>query len=151
MLIFIVSFLVTAAAAIIQSTNWLLLTALLKPNLILVILLILATINQNWIARLLLVLTAALILKFSPGLAYLDFIFMGSVLSAIALMDLLPWRQTITLLLATGFGTIIINLSHLTFLPLIYELALNEFLAFALFTLLKLIYVPQVKLQRNRF
>ena len=151
MLVFIGSFILTAIAAFVQATNWILFGSIIKPNLIFVILMILGIVNPGWIKRAILILTAALILKFTPGFSFLDLIFVGAAAASIALMDFLPWRQPINLLLAVLIGTIIINLDNLTFLPLTYELILNLLLAFVLFALLKLIHVPQIKLQRNRF
>ena len=151
MLVFIGSFILTVIAASVQTTNWILVGNIIKPNLILVVLLILAFINPSWIRRAILVLTAALILKFTPGLALLDLTFIAAIVVSILLVDFLPWQQSINLFPALTIGTIIMNLNHLTFLPLVYELILNLLLAFILFILLKLIHVPQVKLQRNRF
>jgi len=151
MLVFIGSFILTVIAASVQATNWILLGDIIKPNLIFVILMILGVMNPGWIRRAVLVLAAALILKFAPGFSFLDLTFIGAVAASMVLMDFLPWRQPINLLLAVIVGTIIINLNNLTFLPLIYELILNLLLAFVLFALLKLVHVSQIKLQRNRF
>lgn len=151
MLVFIGSFILTIVAASVQATNWILLDATIKPNLIFVVLVILGIINPNWIKRVILILTAALILKFTPGLSLLDLTFVGASVAAIILIDFLPWQQLINLFLAVTIGTIIINLDHLTFLPLIYELMLNLLLAFVFFALFKLAHVPQIKLQKNRF
>src|SRR3989344_4368363 len=151
MLVFIGSFILTVIAASVQTTNWILVGNIIKPNLILVVLLILAFINPSWIRRAILVLAAALILKFTPGLALLDLTFIAAIVVSILPVDFLPWQQSINLFPALTIGTIIMNLNHLTFLPLVYELILNLLLAFILFVLLKLIHVPQVKLQRNRF
>ncbi len=151
MLVFTGSFVLTIIAAFVQTTNWILLDATIKPNLIFVVLMILGIMNPNWIRRVILILVAALILKFTPGFSLLDLTFIGTLVASMALMDFLPWRQPINLFLAVTIGTIIINLGHFTFLPLIYELILNLLLAFVLFALLRLFHVPQIKLQRNRF
>lgn len=151
MLAFTVSFILTIITASVQVTNWILLDAIIKPNLILVVLIILAVVNQKWIRRAILILTAALILKLTPGFSFSDLVFIGTAVASMALMDFLPWKRPINLLLAVTIGTIITDLGHLTFLPLIYELVLNLLLAFTLFALLKLVHVPQIKLQRNRF
>ncbi len=151
MLVFIGSFILTIIAAFFQATNWILFDATIKPNLIFVVLMILGIINSSWVKRAILILVAALILKFTPGFSLLDLTFIGATVASIILMDFLPWQQPINLLLAVTIGTIIINLDRLTFLPLTYELILNLLLAFVLFSLLKLVHVPQIKLQRNRF
>ena len=151
MLVFTASLILTAVVAFIQTTNWILLGNIIKPNLILVTLVILALINHSWIRRTALITTAALILKFTPGLALLDFIFVGAALLAILLADFLPWRQPVSLLVAIPIGTVILSVDHLSFLPLIYELILNLLLGFILFNLLKLVYVSEIKLQKSRF
>lgn len=151
MLVFIVSFILAIIAASVQATNWILLDATIKPNLIFVVLVILGIINPNWIKRAILILVATLILKFTPGFSLFDLTFIGTAAAAMILMDFLPWRQPINLFLAVTVGTVIIDLDHLTFLPLIYELILNLLLAFVFFALSKLTNVPQIKLQKNRF
>lgn len=151
MLVFIGSFILTVIAAFVQTTNWILLDATIKPNLIFVVLVILGIMNPNWIRRATLILVAALILKFTPGFSAFDLTFIGASVAAIILMDFLPWQQPINLFLAVTVGTAVINLDHLTFLPLIYELILNLLLALVFFALPKLFHVPQIKLQKNRF
>src|SRR3989304_5327937 len=108
MLVFIGSFILTVIAASVQATNWILLGDIIKPNLIFVILMILGVMNPGWIRRAVLVLAAALILKFAPGFSFLDLTFIGAVAASMVLMDFLPWRQPINLLLAVIVGTIII-------------------------------------------
>ncbi len=151
MLLFIASFVLTTIAAFIQTTNWILIGNLTKPNLILVTLLILALVNHGWLPRAFLILSAALILKFTPSLAVFDFIFIGAALSSILFMDLLRWRQPLNLFAAILVGTIIISLEDLIFLPLVYELILNLLLGLILFSLLKLVYGSKIKLQGSKF
>ncbi|MDP3991585.1 MAG: hypothetical protein Q8P66_01625 [Candidatus Colwellbacteria bacterium] len=151
MLVFTASLILTAVVAFIQTTNWILLGNIIKPDLILVTLVTLALINHSWIRRTALITTAALILKFTPGLALLDFIFVGAALVAILLAGFLPWRQPVSLLVAILVGTVMINVDHLSLLPLIYELILNLLLGFILFNLLKLVHVSEIKLQKSRF
>ena len=151
MLVFTASLILTAVVAFIQTTNWILLGNIIKPNLILVTLVTLTLINPSWIRRTALITTAALILKFTPGLALLDFIFVGAALVAILLADFLPWRQPVSLLVAILVGAVMINADHLSLLPLIYELILNLLLGFILFNLLKLVHVSEIKLQKSRF
>src|SRR3989344_5909980 len=151
MLVFTVSLILTAVVAFIQTTNWILLGNIIKPNFILVTLVTLTLINPSWIRRTALIAAAALILKFTPGLAFLDLIFVGAALLATLLADFLPWRQPVSLLVAILAGTVMINADHLSLLPLIYELILNLLLGFILFNLLKLVYVSEIKLQKSRF
>lgn len=151
MLIFIVSFILTAAVALLQTTNWILFDAIIKPNLILITLIVLAPINPIWTRRALFIFTAALIVKFMPGFALFDLIFIAAAALSIILMDILPWRGPVNLSAAVVTGTVAINLPRLAFLPITYELILNLLFAFILFTLLKLVYVSQIELQRNRF
>ncbi len=150
MLIFITSFILTATAALIQTTNWSVFDATIKPNLVLVTLIILASVNPGWMRRTILILTAAVIVKFTPGFTPLDLIFIGAAALSILLIDFLPWREPVNLSAAAVAGTVVMNLPHITLLPLVYELILNLLFAFILLTLLKLIYVPQIELQRNR-
>ncbi|MBI2013024.1 MAG: hypothetical protein HYS88_01050 [Candidatus Colwellbacteria bacterium] len=151
MLVFTASLILTAVVAFIQTTNWILLGNIIKPNFILVTLVTLTLINPSWIRRTALIAAAALILKFTPGLAFLDLIFVGAALLATLLADFLPWRQPVSLLVAILAGTVMINADHLSLLPLIYELILNLLLGFILFNLLKLVYVSEIKLQKSRF
>ena len=151
MLIFIASFAATAVLALVQTTNWLILGAFIKPNLILATLIVLALVNPGWMKRAILIATAALILKFTPALAVADLIFVGAATTSILLLDFLPWQGSVNLLAAIVVGTAVMNLQQLVLLPLIYEIILNLLIAFILYTLLKLIDVPQVKLQRGRF
>lgn len=151
MLVFIGSFILTIITAFIQTTNWIVLGDIIKPNLILVMLIVLGIINPSWIRRAILILTAALILKFTPSAALFDLIFVGASFLSIVMMDVLPWQRLISLLAAVAAGTIIINLDHLILLPLVYELMLNLLLAFILFALPRLAHVSQIQLQRNKF
>lgn len=151
MLVFTVSVILTIAVALLQTTNWLLFGPVLKPNLILITLIILSLINESWTKRFVLILTASLILKFTPGFSLFDFVFLGAALLAIILTNSLPWQEPVNLLLATLAGTVIINLASLHFPAVIYEIILNLFLALILFTLLKLVYVPKIQLQGSRF
>lgn len=151
MLVFIGSFILTIITAFIQTTNWIVLGDIIKPNLILVMLIVLGIINPSWIRRAILILTAALILKFTPGAALFDLIFVGASFISVVMMDVLPWQRLISLLAAVAAGTIIINLDHLILLPLVYELMLNLLLAFILFALPRLAHVSQIQLQRNKF
>lgn len=151
MLVFIGSFILTIITAFIQTTNWIVLGDIIKPNLILVMLIVLGIINPSWIRRAILILTAALILKFTPSAALFDLIFVGASFISVVMMDVLPWQRLISLLAAVAAGTIIINLDHLILLPLVYELMLNLLLAFILFALPRLAHVSQIQLQRNKF
>ena len=151
MLIFIVSFIITAVLGFVQTTNWLLLGAIVKPNLILTVLIVLASINPSWTKRIILVLTAGVIVKFTPGFAALDLIFIGAALFSIFLLDFLPWQGPVNMLTATVAGTVVMNLERLAVLPIASEIVLNLLFAFILYTLIKLVDVPQAELQRNRF
>lgn len=151
MSVFIGSFIAVVIAALIQATNWMLLGNTIKPNLVLIVLIALSYLNPNWMKRLIFIFIAAIVIKQAPGFTFPDLVFFSTILLAIALADFLPWQQTINSLLAVTAGTLILNLQNITFLPFVYELILNLSLALILLALLKLVYVPQIKLQRNRF
>lgn len=151
MLVFIGSLALVVITAFIQMTNWLLIGAIVKPNLLLVVLVILATLNPGWIKRAILVLMAALIVKAGPGFVLPDLIFAAAALISIILLDVLPWQRTINTLIAASAGTLVVNLFHFTLLPIVYELTLNLFLAFILLNLIQPSHVSPIKLQRHRF
>ncbi|MBI3088687.1 MAG: hypothetical protein HYY99_00260 [Candidatus Colwellbacteria bacterium] len=151
MLVFIASFLLTIIVSLIQATNWLVVDSIIKPDLALAALIVLALINERWPERAFLILTAGLILQFSPDFAISNFIFMGIAALSIILADYLPWQQPISILLAVFIGTVLLNLANLDFLPLAYEITFNLFLTFIFFILLKPIYVQKIELQSSRF
>lgn len=154
MLVFIGSLVLVAISAFIQMTNWMLISAAIKPNLLFVVLVVLMTLNPNWIKRLILILVAVLIIKEIPGILGITLshlIFVSAALIATILLDILPWQRTINTLVAVVAGTLIINLQYFTLLPVTFELALNLLLAFILLNLLQPINVRQIKLQRHRF
>ncbi len=141
-MIFIASLIVTIGASLLQGTN-LMMFGIVKPNLPLALLPVLATLDRSWIRRSILILTSALILKFSPGLEWLDIIFIGSLYIAIFLIDYLPWRQILNLVIGVMIASVMLNLISFNLLPLIYELAFNIVLASIFLGITKLIYAQR--------
>lgn len=151
MLVFIGSLILVLIAAFIQMTDWMLVGAIIKPNLLFVVLIVLATANPSWPKRLVLILTAAFAVKISPGLVLPNLIFTATALASILLLDILPWQRTINVLVVVAAGTLAMNFQNFTLLPVVSELALNLFLAFVLVNIIQATNVPQIKLQRHRF
>lgn len=150
MLAFIGSLVLVVAAAFIQMTDWLVIGNTVKPDLLLAFVVVLLTVNPNWVKRLVMIAVAALVVKENPGLTSSNLIFPGTLVLSALLLDFLPWQRTITALLAVAAGTLIMNIQYFSLLPFIYELAINLIFTFTLLNLLPT-HVPQIKLQRHRF
>jgi len=150
MLAFIASFILTAAVALIQATNWFLVGSTVKPDLLLALLVALMMAHPNWPKRLILIVLAAFIIKENPGIALSNLVFPAALVAAALIVDILPWEQTVNAMLAAAAGTLVISLQSFTFLPFIYELAFNLGLTFIIINLITSPNVPQIKLQRNR-
>ena len=83
MLPFIVSATLVIIASFLQTTNAILVLHV-KPNLIFILLAVLAHINKSWLARSVVILSSALILKFSPLVTWAD----GTVVIELSYLNL---------------------------------------------------------------
>ena len=149
MLLYIASIISIIAVSFLQTTNAVLLGGL-KPNLVFALLVVLAHIDKNWTKRAVLILISALILKSSPGIVWIDIIFVFTALLAVALVDYLPWRRAINSIAAVVIGTIIINLPFFNLGPLMLEMIMNIALVIIFFSLFEVLYVKKKAQKENR-
>lgn len=150
MLLYIVSTTVLAVAAIVQTTNIFIVYSI-KPNLVFALLVLFAHIYKSWSKRALLILVPALLLKFSPTLAWIDIIFIASAFLIMALVDYFPWRRIINSVFAVTVGTVVIGMPTFSLSPIVIETALNVALVLILFLPLEFIYEKEKEKQTNRF
>lgn len=101
-----------------------------KINPILPIIFILSIIVRDWFERIIMVLTAALIIKFYPGFELQNVIFIAIGVLGMAIMDLLPSRPLINILITTSVATVLINLNN--FIP---RIVLAELIYSAIFSI----------------
>lgn len=150
MFLFIVSTIFLAAAAFLQTTN-VPLIGLVKPNLVFAILVVFAHVYKDWPRRSILILLSALILKFSPSLAWADIIFIATAFLIMALVDYLPWRRLINSIAAVIIGTVIIDALPFALTPLVIGVGMNIILAALFFLLVELVYAEEIQKQKSRF
>jgi len=150
MLLYIVSVIALAIAAFIQTTS-IFVIASIKPNLVFVLLVLFAHIYKSWPKRVLLILVSALLLKFSPTLAWIDVIFIAVAFLIMALVDYFPWRRIINSVFAVALGTVVIGVSAFSLSSIGTETALNVALVLILFLPLEFIYAKEKEKQTARF
>lgn len=141
MLIFIVELFLVGLVALGQSTS--LFFWGVKPNLTLVLILALGVITKSWFRRIILIVIGAFFLKFSPLINLNDFLFIATVLLALAILDYLPWRKIISLGLLLGAATFVLNLQTFDFPRFLIELSLNLGFALIVVLVLKLTYAKE--------
>ena len=149
MLLFFASIISLAIAAFLQTTNFFLI-GLVKPNLVFALLVVLAHAYKDWTSRIFLILMPALILKFSPALAWIDIIFIATAFLIIALVDYLPWRRLINSVVSVIIGTVIIGIPSFAFGLIIKEVGINIMLVIIFFLLMEWTYAKKAKSQTNR-
>jgi len=150
MLLYFVSAITLAIAAIVQTTSIFVIFSI-KPNLVFALLVLFAHIYKNWPKRALLILAPALLLKFSPTLAWIDIIFIASAFLIMALVDYFPWRRIINSVFAVVLGTVIIGIPSFSLSSIATETALNIALVLILFIPLEFIYEKEKEKQTDRF
>jgi len=142
MLLFTVNIIAVAIVSFLQTTNVILFNGF-KPNLVFALLAVLANIDKDWAKRSVLVLISALILKFSPGLAWIDVIFISTSFLIIALVDYLPWRRAINSMVAVIAGTVVIGLSSFNLSLLTLEIVTSMVSVLIFFLLFELLYAKK--------
>lgn len=147
MLLYIVSVIILAIAALVQTTS-IFVIASVKPNLVFVLLVLFAHIYKSWPKRALLILASALLLKFSPTLAWIDIIFIAVAFLIMALVDYFPWRRIINSAFAIIFGTVVIGIPFFSFSSIAIETLLNLVLVLMLFLPLEFIYEKEKETSR---
>ncbi len=147
---FIISATIVSLTAFIQTTNLVFINGL-KPDLVLIVLAILAAIHKEWKIRTPLALIAIFILKFSPMINWMDVIFAATVFMAMSLVDYLPWKKLVNIIVSIMIGTIIINASAIISVVFIEELLLNLIISLIFFLVINNLYAKIIKTQKNRF
>jgi len=151
MLRFIVSTILIFFGSLVQVTNIPLVNGV-KPNISIVLLVVLSVFETDWIKRGVLVLIAATILTFDQFVSWFDAIFLLTALLVIALPDVMPWKRFFNVLVSVSIGTLILNIALVfVFKIFLIELTANLFLAIVTLGILSLINEKASKKQRSRF
>ncbi|KKU11917.1 MAG: hypothetical protein UX16_C0001G0013 [Parcubacteria group bacterium GW2011_GWB1_45_7] len=150
MLQFIVSVILVTVASFLQTTAAIIIKGGIKPNLIIVLLVVLACVNKGWTTRVGLILLSAFILKFSPWISWADVIFISTALLAMALVDYLPWRRGINSIIAVAAGTVILNPSFSDISSIVLEVIINTSLILIFLLVLEILYGKKKKPKENR-
>jgi hypothetical protein len=151
MLQFIVNFLIIVFGALIQITNVAFISTL-KPNIVLACLVAISVFQKDWIGRSILILMAEIILTFQPTFGWMDLVLISTFALTMALVDFLPWKKIINIILAVIFGTTILNITlHFSFMLFLKEAIMNTILAILVFWLIELIYAKTSTQKENRF
>lgn len=150
MLLFFASTVAISVASFLQTTE-LISIGLIKPNISLVLLIVLASIYKEWNYRFVLALVAGIILKFTPSFGFGDIVFLATILLGMALLDYMPWRRLINIEASVFIGTIILNLTSIVPMRIVLEIATNAILTIIVFIIAQIIYAEEIKSQENRF
>ena len=121
---FINSLLAIASAALIQNTN-LLEFWTIKPNISLIFVIIFGSLEKNFLGRLILIFTAASILKFYSGIEIQNILFIITAFGTLLLVSYLPWKKSVNILMAILIGTVTMDLINFELAVAIKELAYN--------------------------
>ncbi len=137
MLRFIASASVLIVVALLQSTTFFFIGAI-KPNATLAVLLTLATIQSTWTARLLLLAIGALMMKVHPvDLQAIAFAF--SALGGMVLINYLPWKTIVNIVIAVLIATVLLGLYNgVSLTALFAETLYNTVTSGAVYLLAKL-------------
>ena len=149
MLLYIASLITLAIAAIIQTTDALVIIST-KPNLVFVFLVLFAHIYKSWQKRTLLILVPAFFLKFSPTLTWIVIIFIAVAFFIMALVDYFPWKHIISSIFAVALGTIVICMQAFSVNSIAIEIAFNVDLILIFFIPLQFIYEKEKEKQKTR-
>jgi hypothetical protein len=150
MLVFTGSIIAIAVAAFLQTAN-IFVVGFIKPNVVFALLVVLSHVHKDWVKRAFLVLVPALILKFSPAIAWVDAIFIATSFFVVALVDYLPWKRLINSIFAVIAGTVILGAPSFDIVALTTELVFNIILVAAFFIIFEKIYEKEAKKQKNKF
>lgn len=134
---FIISIVFVGFAALTQLTSYAFIGSV-KPNLTLVVLLVLSLIYNDWFRRAVLIFLAALFLKFGPGVEAQNVMFIIGALFGIFVIDKIPSVKFVNLLLAVIVGTLTINIINFEIWTALMETLYNLVIAFSLFIIYRL-------------
>jgi len=150
MLLFSASTIALIVAAFLQTTE-ILSFNLVKPNLVLILLVVLSSVYKEWPHRFILLVIGSIILRFSQTFELSDLIPLSAMLLAIVLLDYLPWHRIINVQISVLIGTIILNLVRFVPLTLVLEVSINAILTLIIFALAQIIYAQKITSQEDRF
>ncbi len=105
---FILEIFIIALASFVQLTNAAFFNAV-KPDLALALLLAMAAYDKRWERRISWLIVAALILKFMPQFDIQALFFVLAALIGMLIIDYLPWRHWIGVVVAVIAGTLVVN------------------------------------------
>ncbi len=131
---FVLSVVLVALAGLFQTANIDILG--IKPDIILPAVLLAALANKDWWKRIILVLTAALVIQYYPGLDSGTILFIIAALAGIIAIDFIPTEHFINFLVAVVLGTLIINLANFILAAFFLELIYNLLFALVIFTVI---------------
>ena|SRR3990167_9404604 len=134
---FIPSIFLLVFASLTQLTSYAFVGSL-KPNLTLVVLLVISIIYKDWLRRATLIFLAALLLKFGQGLEVQNVMFILSALLGIFLIDRIPSIKFVNLVLAVIVSTLTINITNFEAWTVFTEMLYNLIVALLLFTIYRL-------------
>jgi len=134
---FITSLALVVLAASVQLTGYSYIGGL-KPNLTLILLLVLFLSYKDWLRRAIIIFIAALVLRFGPGLEIENIMFIASAILGAFLIDKIPSWKFVNLIVATVIGTLLINIIHFDFLIVLTETGYNLVIAALFFAIYKL-------------
>ncbi len=121
---FIVSIIVIVLGALTQFTSVASIYGV-KPNIVLILLLIFSSTYTNWLERSILIFISALMLKFGSGLETQNILFIVSSCVGVMITDKFPFPKLINLTLALLTATFIINILDFEFWRVILEFSYN--------------------------
>lgn len=120
---------------LIQLSNQILILGI-KPNLVLVLVIIAGSLSRNWFEKIILILVGAIAIKFHPEFSLDDILFIISAFAGITLVKYLRFQTPISLIIAVAVATILINIYSLNSSTII-EILMNEIVAAIIYTVLK--------------
>lgn len=106
---FTVSAIAIVLGALIQFTSYASIYGV-KPNFVLVILLVLGSVYANWLERFVLIFISALMLKFGLGFETQNILFIAGSFLGVILIDKLPFPKLTNLTLALLTASLLINI-----------------------------------------
>lgn len=134
---FIANLALIVLAALLQLTNYAFIFGI-KPNFVLILILILSIHYKDWLKRAILILVAAIILKFGQGIEIQSALFILSALFGMLIVDKFPSFKFVNLLLALVIATFTINIIHFELWTIFKEALYNILIFLGCFVIFKL-------------
>ncbi len=134
---FIASVFIVTVASLFQLSNYGFIGNI-KPDITLVLLIVLSLVYTNWTERTLLIFISSIILKFGGGLDLQNAVFVISSILSMVAVDKFPFHKLVNAILALLVSTLTINLVHFNFNVFIAEIFYNLTLFFLFFEIQRL-------------